>query len=76
MTMHLCNTELYAIGKTSGNEPFRTVEFLDPVRNTLKKYFFLHNILCGVTLIGDTSDLVRVTDLVNSKVLFDEVFPG
>ena len=76
MTMHLCNTELYAIGKTSGNEPFRTVEFLDPVRGTLKKYFFLHNVLCGVTLIGDTSDLVRVTDLVNSKVLFDEVFPG
>jgi len=75
MTMHLCNTELYAIGKTSGNEPFRTVEFLDPVRNTLKKYFFLHNILCGVTLIGDTSDLVRVTDLVNRGVQFDEVFP-
>lgn len=75
MTMHLCNTELYAIGKTSGNEPFRTVEFQDPVRGTLKKYFFLHNILCGVTLIGDTSDLVRVTELVNSGVCFDEVFP-
>ena len=76
MTMHLCNTELYAIGKTSGNEPFRTVEFLDPVRGTLKKYFFLHNVLCGVTLIGDTSDLVHVTDLVNHKALFEELFPG
>ena len=76
MTMHLCNTELYAIGKTSGNEPFRTVEFFDPARNTLKKYFFLHNLLCGVTLIGDTSQLVQVTELVNRKAAFEEVFPA
>lgn len=76
MTIHLCNTELYAIGKTGGSEPFRTVEFADPVRKTLKKYFFLHNLLCGVTLIGDTSDLVRVTELVNRKAAFDEVFPS
>ena len=76
MTIHLCNTELYSIGKTAGNEPFRTVEFADPVRRTLKKYFFLHNLLCGVTLIGDTSELVRVTELVNRKAAFEEVFPA
>lgn len=74
MTMHVANTELYAIGKTAGNDPFKTVEFLDPVRNTLKKYFFLNNILCGVTLIGDTSDMIEVTDQVNRGVSFDEVF--
>ena len=74
MTMHVAGTELYAIGKTSGNEPFRTVEFSDPVRKTLKKYFFLNNILCGVTLIGDTSDMIDVTDQVNRKVLFSEIF--
>lgn len=74
MTMHVANTELYAIGKTAGNEPFRTVEFKDPARNTLKKYFFLNNILCGVTLIGDTSDMIEVTDQVNRGVSFDEIF--
>ena len=74
MTMHVANTELYAIGKTAGSDPFKTVEFLDPVKNTLKKYFFLNNILCGVTLIGDTSDMIEVTDQVNRGVSFDEVF--
>lgn len=74
MTMHVANTELYAIGKTAGNEPFRTVEFKDPARNTLKKYFFLNNILCGVTLIGDTSDMIEVTDQVNRGVSFDDIF--
>lgn len=74
MTMHVANTELYAIGKTAGAEPFRTVEFRDPVRNTLKKYFFLNNILCGVTLIGDTRDMIKVTDQVNRKIPFNEIF--
>ena len=74
MTMHVANTELYAIGKTAGQEPFRTVEFRDPVRNTLKKYFFLNNILCGVTLIGDTGDMVKVTDQVNRRASYSEVF--
>ena len=74
MTMHVANTELYAIGKTAGQEPFRTVEFRDPVRNTLKKYFFLNNILCGVTLIGDTIDMVKVTDQVNRRASYSEVF--
>lgn len=74
MTMHVANTELYAIGKTAGNEPFRTVEFSDPKRNTLKKYFFLNDILCGVTLIGDTGDMIEVTDQVNRGVSFDDIF--
>ncbi|MDO5140374.1 MAG: FAD-dependent oxidoreductase [Eubacteriales bacterium] len=74
MTMHVAGTELYAIGKTSGNDPFRTVEFLDPARKTLKKYFFLNDLLCGVTLIGDTSDMIKVTDLVNRRVPYGEIF--
>lgn len=74
MTMHVANTELYAIGKTAGPENFKTVEFLDPVKNTLKKYFFLNDLLCGVTLIGDTSDMIEVTDQVNRKALFKEIF--
>ena len=44
------------------------------MRNTLKKYFFLNNILCGVTLIGDTGDMVKVTDQVNRRASYSEVF--
>ncbi len=74
MTMHVANTELYAIGKTAGPDHFKTVEFMDPVKNTLKKYFFLNEMLCGVTLIGDTSDMIEVTDQVNRKVRFNKIF--
>lgn len=74
MTMHVVETELFAIGKTAGNDPFRTVEFHDPNRNTLKKYFFLNDLLCGVTLIGDTSDMAEVMDQVNRQVSYKEIF--
>ena len=76
MTMHLCNTEVYAIGKTSGGEEFYAAESYDPRRKTLKKYFFLNGILCGATLIGDTRDLARVTDLINRGAKYGEVFPA
>ena len=76
MTMHLCNTEVYAIGKTGGGEEFYAAESYDPRRKTLKKYFFLDGILCGATLIGDTRDLARVTDLINRGAKYGEVFPA
>ncbi len=74
MTMHVVDTELFAIGKTSGPDAFRTVEFKDPNRDTLKKYFFLNELLCGVTLIGDTSDMAEVMDQVNNQTSFFEIF--
>ena len=76
MSMHLCNTELYAIGKTGGGEDYYVVESLDLQKNTLKKYFFLDGVLCGATLIGDTSDLPRVTELINRGAIYGEVFPA
>lgn len=73
MSMHLCNTELYAIGKTAGGEDFFVVEQLDEARKTLKKYFFLEGILRGATLIGDTRELARVTEWVNRGATYGEV---
>lgn len=73
MSMHLCNTELYAIGKTGGGEDFFVVEKLDEARKTLKKYFFLEGILRGATLIGDTRELARVTEWVNRGATYGEV---
>lgn len=76
MSMHLCNTEVYAIGKTAGGEDYYEVEFLNPQKGTLRKYFFLTGVLCGATLIGDTSDLPRVTELINRGAIYGEVFPA
>ena len=73
MSMHLCNTELYAIGKTGGGEAFFVVEQLNEEKKTLKKYFFLEGILQGATLIGDTRDLARVTEWVNRGATYGEV---
>ena len=73
MSMHLCNTELYAIGKTGGGEDFFVAEQLDEGRKTLKKYFFLEGILQGATLIGDTRELARVTEWVNRGATYGEV---
>ena len=73
MSMHLCNTELYAIGRTGGGEDFFVVEQLDEARKTLKKYFFLEGILRGATLIGDTRELARVTEWVNRGATYGEV---
>ena len=73
MSMHLCNTELYAIGSTGGGEDYFVVERLDEARRTLKKYFFLEGILRGATLIGDTRELARVTEWVNWGATYGEV---
>ena len=73
MSMHLCNTELYAIGRTGGGEDFFVVEQLDEARKTLKKYFFLEGLLRGATLIGDTRELARVTEWVNRGATYGEV---
>ena len=73
MSMHLCNTELYAIGMTRGGEEFFAAETLDQEKKTLKKYFFLEGILKGAILIGDTRELARVTDWINRGANYGEV---
>ena len=73
MSIHLCNTEVYAIGRTGGGEDYFEVEKLDEGRKTLKKYFFLEGILKGATLIGDTRELARVTDWINRGATYGEV---
>ncbi|HEX9025164.1 MAG TPA: FAD-dependent oxidoreductase [Clostridium sp.] len=76
LTFNGINTSLYAIGD-NGKKPnvqYKTVEFKDPVKRTYTKYYFTNNRLCGAILIGDTSDIVKVTQDVKENKLFKQMF--
>ena len=70
------NTGLYAIGDNGKNPNllYRTVEFKDAGRKQYEKYYFLNNRLCGAILIGDTSKMAKVTEAIEEKKSFQEMF--
>lgn len=76
LTFNGMNTSLYAIGDNGKNPNliYRTVEFKDMGRKQYEKYYFLNNRLCGVILIGDTSKMASVTEAVEKKKSFKEIF--
>ena len=76
LSFHGMNTGLYAIGDNGKNPNliYRTVEFKDMGRKQYEKYYFLNNRLCGAILIGDTSKMAFVTEAVEQKKTFKEMF--
>ena len=76
LSFHGINTGLYAIGDNGKNPNliYRTVEFKDMGRKQYEKYYFLNNRLCGAILIGDTSKMAFVTEAVEQKKTFKEMF--
>jgi len=76
LTFNGMNTSLYAIGDNGKNPyiQYKTVEFKDPIKKTYEKYYFSKNRLCGAILIGDTSNIVKVTEDVKENKLFREIF--
>jgi flavorubredoxin/NADPH-dependent 2,4-dienoyl-CoA reductase/sulfur reductase-like enzyme len=76
LTYNGANTSLYAIGDNGKNPniKYKTVEFKDYGKKTYSKYYFANNRLCGAVLIGDTSDIVKVTQAVKENRLFKDMF--
>jgi len=76
LTFNGMNTSLYSIGDNGKNPnvQYKTVEFKDPVKKTYTKYYFANNRLCGAILIGDTSNIVKVTQDVKENKLFKQMF--
>lgn len=76
LSFHGMNTGLYAIGDNGKNPNllYRTVEFKDAGRKQYEKYYFLNNRLCGAILIGDTSKMAKVTEAIEEKKSFQEMF--
>lgn len=76
LTFHGMNTALFSIGDNGGNPDlvYRTVEFKDMSRKQYEKYYFRNNRLCGVILIGDVSRMGEMTEAVERKASFGELF--
>ncbi|MDC7288583.1 FAD-dependent oxidoreductase [Blautia schinkii] len=76
LSFHGMNTALYAIGDNGKNPNliYRTVEFKDMGRKQYEKYYFLNNRLCGAILLGDTSRMAAITEAVEQKKTFKELF--
>lgn len=76
ITFNGMNTSLYSIGDNGKNPnvQYKTVEFKDPVKRSYTKYYFANNRLCGAILIGDTSNIVKVTQDVKGNRLFKQMF--
>lgn len=76
LTFHGMDTSLYAIGDNgkNPNRKYKTVIFKDEAKHTFEKYYFANKRLVGVTLIGDTSKMAKVTEALQKPATFDEMF--
>jgi flavorubredoxin/NADPH-dependent 2,4-dienoyl-CoA reductase/sulfur reductase-like enzyme len=76
LTFHGMNTALFSIGDNGTNPDliYKTVEFKDVSRKQYEKYYFLNNRLCGVILIGDVTRMPELTEAVERRAPFKELF--
>ena len=76
LTFHGMDTSLYAIGDNgkNPNRKYKTVVLKDEAKHTFEKYYFANKRLVGVTLIGDTSKMAKVTEALQKPATFDEMF--
>lgn len=75
LTFHGMNTAVFAAGDNGKNPNllYKTVEFQDMGKGQYYKYYFLNNRLCGVILIGDLSQMVRLTEAMEKHASYQEV---
>ena len=75
LTFHGMNTALFAAGDNGKNPNllYKTVEFQDMGKGQYHKYYFLNNRLCGVILIGDLSQMAKLTQDVEKHASYEEV---
>lgn len=69
------NTAVFAAGDNGRNPNllYKTVEFQDMGKGQYYKYYFLNNRLCGVILIGDLSQMVRLTEALEKHASYQDV---
>ena len=75
LTFRGMNTSLFAAGDNGKNPEitYRTAEKSEPDQNIYRKYYFADNQLCGVILIGDTSQMMKMTKLLEKRAGYEEV---
>lgn len=75
LTFNGMNTSLYAAGDNGKNPNllYKTVEFKDMGKEQYRKLYFLNNRLCGVILIGDLSQMARMTEFLEQHASYNDV---
>lgn len=75
LTFHGMDTALFAAGDNGKNPNllYKTVEFRDAGKKQYKKYYFLNNRLCGVILLGDLSEMAKLTQALEKQATFAQV---
>lgn len=75
LTFHGMNTALFAAGDNGKNPNllYKTLEFQDMGKGKYLKYYFRNNRLCGVILLGDLSDMARMTEFLERHASYEEV---
>ena len=75
LTFHGMNTALFAAGDNGKNPNllYKTVEFQDMGKGQYHKYYFLNNRLCGVILIGDLSQMAKLTQDLEKHASYEKV---
>lgn len=78
LTFHGMNTAVFAAGDNGKNPNllYKTVEFQDMGKGQYHKYYFLNNRLCGVILLGDLTDMARLTMALEKGASYKEVMEG
>lgn len=76
VTLAAMGTMLFAMGDPGTKESlsYKTMQVKDERKDTLEKYYFHNNILCGAILLGDTSNLGKVTQAIEEKQGYMEFF--
>ena len=69
------NTALFAAGDNGKNPNllYKTAEFKDMGKGRYSNYYFLNNRLAGVIMIGDLSDMVKITEALEKHALYKDV---
>ena len=75
LTFHGMNTALFAAGDNGKNPEllYKTVEFKDMGKGQYRKYYFLNNRLSGVILMGDLSEMAKMTEALQKHAPYKEV---
>ena len=75
LTFHGMNTALFAAGDCGRNPDllYKTVEFRDMGKGQYRKYFFLNNRLSGVILLGDLSEMAKMTEALKKHAQYKDV---
>lgn len=74
MNISAMNTEIFSMGDVGNdeNKEYRTIELSDKTRMEYEKYYFVHNRLVGVVLIGDISKQLDVMKALDENRKFSE----